>query len=189
MKISVSLTQFVVLVSLLGLNYAQTNILLGTPTTYPTGYPTDYPTRFPGYPIPTPIPTPLPTPTPTPTPTPSSGSNPYILKFAYAARQGVPLETSQAQIYWNGALVGTITPKDYSMNIFYVSLTAVSGNNNLTLVGTGTSDGYGLLVTSMVLTATGSNVNLIVNGDFSTPNQGTGWTTLPGITGWSASEI
>ncbi len=85
-------------------------------------------------------------------------------------------------------MVGTVTPTNYSLNIFNTSLTAISGKNNLTLVGTGTQDGSGLLVTNITLTSSGSNINLVVNGDFSFPAV-KGYSFLPGTTGWSASEM
>ena len=63
------------------------------------------------------------------------------VKFQYAARswpQETALETNGMAIYWNGALVKRVTPTDFKIHAFEISLPSVKGVNTFTIGGAGT---------------------------------------------------
>jgi hypothetical protein len=89
-----------------------------------------------------------------------------MLRFGYAARENVALESCQGLVYWNNKVVATLAPNDYSLNQFVVRVNVTQGSNNLTFAGAGTSDSYGLTIDNITLTQNGSTDNFVLNGDF-----------------------
>lgn len=64
-----------------------------------------------------------------------------------------------------------------------------TGENKLQFEGAGIADGQGLTINNVKLIASGSTKNLVVNGDFSSPNVGTGYTIKDNIPGWLGKKI
>jgi hypothetical protein len=113
----------------------------------------------------------------------------YVISFDYAARQNFALHTSKGLIFWNNVQVGEITPTDYAIRTFTVTVNAAQGNNFITFEGAGGSDGVGLGVQNVKLVKVGGSVNEVVNGMFGTPSVGNKNEVTANIQGWIGAEI
>jgi hypothetical protein len=121
---------------------------------------------------------------------PPPGST-FTLTFEYAARSGVYLETSLAEVIWNNDIILSIVPTDYDIHTATVDVTAIVGANILQFEGAGASDSVGLDFTNVALIQQGdvTNTNIVVNGDFSQPNQGGGVSDYNSIPGWTGNGL
>jgi hypothetical protein len=91
-------------------------------------------------------------------------------------------------VIWNNVIVFSVVPTDYNMHSVSVDVTAVVGENSLQFEGAGRIDSFGLTITNVALIELGdlTNSNVLINGDFSLPNLGGGWTNYNSIPGWTA---
>ncbi len=89
-------------------------------------------------------------------------------------------------MYWNGALIESINPSDYSIHTSSFPAT-VKSMNTILFKSTGTSDGYGLTIDNVNLHRLGENTNYIVNGDFEVPNVKKTWGLFNNIKGWTGN--
>jgi len=81
------------------------------------------------------------------------------------------------------------TGSNVGVNHASYSVQLQSGDNLLQFDGTGLDDSYGITIDNVKLISAYNGTNLIVNGDFSNPNVGTGFTySSGGIYGWSAAK-
>jgi hypothetical protein len=115
----------------------------------------------------------------------SQNSPRFTLSFSYAARSGVPLESSQIEVLWNNNIISSIFPFDYLLRTATVLVTANPGQNVLSFVASGKSDSYGSDIANIQLIRQGTTNNIVVNGNFSIPNVNGGWAIYNGIYGWT----
>jgi hypothetical protein len=116
----------------------------------------------------------------------------YFLEFDWAIRTAgfSNTDSSKANILWNNVVIGSLLFNGNSgINHAKYTVTLNSGNNVLQFDGTSFSDSYGVSIDNVKLTSAYNSTNLIINGDFSTPNVGTGWNYFnSGIYGWAAAK-
>ena len=123
----------------------------------------------------------------------SSQTLAYKLQFQYAARKnGVSsAATSKGVAIWNGVVVASMNPTDYSIHTHTVIVQLKAGENVLEFDAAGSSDSYGLNIDNVKLYASWNSTNLIVNGNFETPELGGAnkWNYFNGgIFGWEAMK-
>ncbi len=117
----------------------------------------------------------------------------YTLSFDWAVRTVNinNLESSQANVLWNNFVIASLryTGNNAGVNRASYSVQLQSGDNILQFDGTGLEDSFGISIDNVKLVSAYNTTNLIVNGDFSTPNVGSGFQYYAGgIYGWSAAK-
>ena len=122
-------------------------------------------------------------------PFPGSTLN-YQLEFDWAVRTGYEA-SSMGNLFWNNIILDSLysgmSGSTAGVNHAVYNVTLNAGDNILSFDGTSTSDSYGLTISNVKLSSAYNGTNLITNGDFSTPNVGSGWNYFNGgILGWSA---
>ena len=121
-----------------------------------------------------------------------SSSNVLILSFEYACRENVAFESCEGLVLWNGVIVSSLLPSDYSVHTFTVKVKASIGPNTLQFEAAGVSDSYGLGIDNVQLVKEGSKKNLVQNGGFEKPcqsGQPNHWTIYNNIPAWQGSAI
>lgn len=109
------------------------------------------------------------------------------MRFNFAARQNVPLSSSQLSVFWNNKKIGFFSPKNYRIQSASYVVYAKTGVNYLSFRGEGRSDGLGATISNVVLIR--GKKNLVKNGNFKQPNVGHGWKIFTTIPGWTGGEI
>ena len=101
------------------------------------------------------------------------------------------MESSQANIFLNGALVANLVSvvANTGVNHFSRSVTLLECDNVLQIDGTGLSDSFGISISNVKLYSAVNSTNAITNGDFTQPILAFGtWEYVNGgIPGWTAA--
>ena len=74
----------------------------------------------------------------------------YTLSFLYADRANVAPSSATLQVWWNSALLQSLSPTSTAMTLFSLVVTA-TGSDTLEFKGTGTDDSFGALVDNVQL--------------------------------------
>jgi hypothetical protein len=94
------------------------------------------------------------------------------------------LNDSLAKVLWNGAVVYSVLPKDFSIQTASVEVMSKPGPNMLQFEGSENSNGYGLTIDNVKLIKKGTNKDFVINGGFENPNLNGGWKQMTKIEGW-----
>ncbi len=117
----------------------------------------------------------------------------YTLTFDWAIRTvGISNPaSSKANVLWNNFVLDSLQYNGANGGVNHASYSVIlqSGENTLQFDGTSLDDSYGVTIDNVRLFSAYNSNNLIVNGDFSSPAVGSGFSIIPGgITGWSAAR-